>query len=509
MLFLFTTGSTRAMSSTGLPGGTNDTTSNKPDSIPKAEQSVTTHKIVIGGVSISYTATAGTMIVRNEKDLPYASMGYITYIKNDIADPSRRPITFAYNGGPGTCSIYLNMGALGPRRIITSDASFTPPPPYKVVDNEYSILDKTDLVMIDAVGTGFSHAVGEAKDKDFWSVDPDIESFARFIRQYITENGRWNSPKYLLGESYGTTRSAGIVDYLQSYKEGMSFNGVILVSMATDLELVFDDIPGYHWPSIFTLPTYTAVAAFHKMLPDPPADIAPLLREVRTFALGEYSNTLAQGNNLSDSARKIIISKLHRYTGLPAEYLDKANLRISEAQFANELLREHRETVGILDGRFHGVNFDPLGKNAEYDPLDPATTSAFAAAFLDLIHHDLKFSPNKTYIFDADAWNTWDYRHKVGDAAIPQPMANTGIDLAHAMGYNPNLRVLVLQGMYDLGTTFLGTEYMVSQLHLRNDLRSNIQIQYYDAGHLMYIHEPSLKKFKADIATFFDQTNRH
>jgi carboxypeptidase C (cathepsin A) len=485
-----------------------DTTENRSSIIPKAEKSVTRHTIVIGGSSIPYTATAGTLIVRNEKDVPYASMGYIAYTNNEVSDPGRRPITFAYNGGPGTCSIYLNMGALGPRRIVTNDASFIPPPPYEVVDNEYSILDKTDLVMIDAVGTGFSHAIGEAADKDFWSVDADIESFARFIRLFVTENGRWNSPKYLMGESYGTTRSAGVIDYLQSYKEGMFFNGVILVSMATDLELVADEIPGYHWPTVFLLPTCTAVAWYHKVLPEMPVAIAPLLREVRAFALGEYSHALAQGNNLPDSTRKAVINKLHRYTGLSVDYLDKADMHISAAQFVNELLREHRETVGILDGRFHGTNFDPLGKIAEYDPLDPATTHSFAAAFLDYLHNDLKFNLNKTYVFDADAWNTWDFRHKVGDSGIPQPMVNTGVDLAHAMGFNPNLRVLVLQGMYDLGTTFLGTEYMISQLHLHKDIRSHIQIQYYDAGHLMYLHVPSLKKFKTDIAAFFDQTTR-
>jgi len=353
------------------------------------------------------------------------------------------------------------MGALGPRRIITSDASFTPPPPYKIVDNEYSILDKTDLVMIDAIGTGFSHAVGEAKDKDFWNVDSDIESFARFIRQYINENGRWNSPKYLMGESYGTTRSAGVVDYLQSYKEGMFFNGLILVSMATDLELLFDDIPGYHWPTIFKLPTFTAVAWYHKMLPNPPEKIAPLLDEVRTFALGEYMNALAQGNNLPDTVRETVIAKLHNYTGLSVDYLNNADMCVSMTQFANELLRERRETVGILDGRFSGVSFDPLEKNAGYDPLDPANTHAFAAAFLDYLRHDLKFNLDKTYVFDADAFYVWDYRHKIDGAGMPQPIVDTGVNLAHAMGFNPNLRVMVLQGIYDMGSDLLATEYMV------------------------------------------------
>jgi len=475
-------------------------------SLPKPEQSVTQHKIVIGGVTISYTATAGTLIVRDAKDQPCASIGYFAYTKNDVADPSRRPITFAYNGGPGSPSIWLHMGALGPKRIVTTDATATPPPPYKVVDNESSILDKTDLVMIDPVGTGFSKAVGEAKDKDFWSVDADIESVSRFIRQYITENGRWNSPKYLLGESYGTTRSAGVVDYLQ-VKEAMAFNGVILVSMAADLELG-DDNPDSQKPLPLNLPTYTAVAWYHKILPDPPAELAPLLDEVRAFAIDEYLHALMQGSNLPDSERQAILAKLHQYTGLSVDYLDKSGLRVNTFQFCKELLREHRETVGWLDARFLGVAFDPFGKYAEYDPQDSSTTPAFAAAFFDYLHRDLNFRPGTTYIMEAGIWKTWDYRHKVEGEAVPQWLANTGVDLAHAMGFNPNLRVLVLQGMYDLATTFLATEYQVSHLNIRKDLRSHIEIKYYDSGHMMYLHEPSLKKFKSDIAAFIDATDR-
>jgi carboxypeptidase C (cathepsin A) len=492
----------------GASGQAENKPKGQPAEVPKSEQSVTQHKIVIGGSAINYSATAGTLIVRNTQDQPYASMGYTAYTKSEVADPSRRPITFAYNGGPGSSSIWLHMGALGPRRILTSDATSTPPPPYKTLDNEFSILDKTDLVMIDPVGTGFSKAVGEAKDKDFWGVDADIESVSRFIRQYITDNGRWNSPKYLLGESYGTTRSAGIVDYLQ-VKEGMAFNGVILVSMATDLELPFSagGFPGNQRALPFVLPTYTAVAWYHKVLPDPPTELAPLLREARAFALGEYAHALALGSGLPDAERKAVIEKLHRYTGLSSDYLDKADLRVPLPQFTQELLRGRRETVGSLDARFLGVTFDPLAKNADYDPQEAATTAAFAAAFLDYMHRDLSFGQGRTYVLDANAFEIWDYRHKVEGPGIPQPMANTGVDLAHAMGFNPNLRVLVLQGIYDLATQFLGTEYMVSHLDLRKDLRSHIEIKYYDAGHMMYIHEPSLMKFKQDVATFIDGTH--
>ena len=473
-------------------------------SIPKAEASVTQHRIVIGGAAINYTATAGTLIIRDARDQPYAGIGYFAYTKNDISDPSRRPITFAYNGGPGTSSVWLHMGALGPRRIVTADATATPPPPYKVVDNEASILDRTDLVMIDPVGTGYSKAVGEAKDKDFYSVDADIESISRFIKQYITDNGRWNSPKYLLGESYGTTRSAGVVDYLQ-VNEAMAFNGVIMVSMVTDCELSGAD---NQRPQPLDLPAYTAVAWYHKVLPDPPAELGPLLNEVRAFVIGEYSCALMQGNDLPDDERQAILAKLHRYTGLPVDYLDKSDLRVNTFQFCKELLRDRGETVGWLDARFLGVAFDPLGKNPEYDPQDSSTTPAFIAAFLDYLHRDLNFRPDKTYVKYTDIWKTWDYRHKIEGVEVPQSLANTGVDLAHAMGFNPNLRVLVLQGMYDLATTFFATEYQVSHLKLSKDLRSHIEIKYYDAGHMMYLHEPSLKKFKADLAEFIDATNR-
>jgi carboxypeptidase C (cathepsin A) len=283
---------------------------------PKTEQSVTQHSISIGGKTISYNATAGTLLVRNDKDEPTAAMGYIAYVQHaagESGDAGRRPITFAYNGGPGSSSVWLHMGALGPRRIITADASPTLPPPYRVVDNAYSLHVKTDLVMIDPVGTGLSHAVGEAKDKDFWGVDPDIESISRFITQYVNDNHRWGSPKYLLGESYGSTRSAGIVDYLQT-KSHMAFNGVILVSVALDLEAVFP-LPGVDKSYPLFLPTYAATAWYHHTLPRQPAALEPFLDEVRGFAMGEYAAALMKGDALSDAESDAVAEKIHQYTG--------------------------------------------------------------------------------------------------------------------------------------------------------------------------------------------------
>ena len=479
-----------------------------PAAVPKAESSVTTHSIVIDGTRVEYTATAGTLIVRNGKDEPYASMGYVAYTKNGVKDLSRRPLTFAYNGGPGSSSIWLHMGALGPRRIVTTDAEATPPPPYQVVDNAYSIVDRTDLVMIDPVGTGLSKAVGKAEDKDFFGVDPDIESMSRFITEYVNENDRWNSPKYLLGESYGTTRSAGMVDYLQT-REGMSFNGVILVSCALDIGAIFNQGAGADLPYALYLPTYAAVAWYHDALPDRPAELAPFLDEVRDFAEGEYLHALALGAKLPAAEREAVVEKLHRYTGLSQEYLDKADLRVGEPEFTKELLRSKRETVGRLDARFVGFSFDPLGERAEYDPQDAAVSGAFTAAFMDYLHRDLRFGRDRTYVVSAPMWGAWSFEHRVPGSPRPQPLVNTSVDLAHALGFNPHLRVLALQGHFDLATPELATEYVFDHMGLDAALRSHVETKTFDAGHMMYLHEPSLKKFKAAVAGFIDATSPH
>jgi carboxypeptidase C (cathepsin A) len=486
--------------------GTGADAAKKPAETPKAEQSATQHSIEIGGKTVNYTATAGTLILRNDKDEPTAAFGYIAYTLRGDVDASKRPITFAYNGGPGSSAIWLHMGALGPRRIVTADAGPTPPPPYRTVDNAYSVIDKTDLVMIDPVGTGFSHAVGDAKDKDFWGVDPDIESMSRFIKQYVTDNGRWNSPKYLLGESYGTTRSAGIVDRLQT-QENMAFNGVILVSVAMDIESIFE-WPGNDRPCALFLPTFAAVAAYHHALPHQPAQLEPFLAEVRGFALGEYTTALAKGAALGEQETDAVAAKLHEYTGLSVEYIKKAHLRVRESQFTQELLREHHVTVGRLDARFLGPSFDLLGEDSDYDPQSAAISSAFTAAFFDYLHRELKFGEGKTYHVESDAiGGNWDFKHKPAGFFIALPVANTSLDLAHAMGYNPNLRVLVLNGYYDLATPFLGTEETFDHMVLEKDQRSHVQMKYYEAGHMMYVHEPSLKQFKSDVGAFIDATH--
>jgi len=487
-------------------GAGKDTTAAKETPVPKADSSVTHHSVTIGGAQVRYKATAGTLILRDDKDKPEASVGYVAYTREGLKGGGPRPITFAYNGGPGSSSIWLHMGALGPRRVVTTDAAPTPPPPYQLADNPFSLIDVTDLVMIDPVGTGISRAVGKKKDEDFWGVDPDIQSVGRFIKQYVSANGRWNSPKYLLGESYGTTRSAGIVDVLQT-QEGMSFNGVILVSVALDLGAIFA-WPGNERPYPLFLPTYAAVAWYHHALPDPPEKLEPWLDEVRAYALGPYTAALMKGNALREAERKAVAEKLHDYTGLSTDYILKANLRVNEGKFTQELLREHGETVGRLDARFTGVDFDPLAEEAQYDPQSAAISAAFTAAFLDYYHRELGFGKGKTYKVSGGVFGKWKWEHKVRGSGFPSPFPNTGLDLAHALGYNPNLRVLVLNGYFDLATPFLATEYMMSHLNLSENLRSHIEQKYYQAGHMMYLHEPDLEKMKADVAGFIERTDR-
>ena len=473
----------------------------KPGVEPKAEISATKHTLRIGGQPLAYTATAGTFILRDAKGDPWARIGYTAYVK-DSADPQTRPITFAFNGGPGSSSIWLHLGALGPKRVVTLNAEATPPAPYRLVDNEESILDLSDLVMIDPVGTGFSTALGKVVDKDFWGVDPDIESLSRFIAQFTGEAGRWNSPKFLLGESYGTTRGAAIADYLHA-KLGLDLNGLVLVSVAMDLESIFL-WPGNERPYPFYLPTYTAVAAYHHALPSQPGDLRALLLEARAFALGPYAAALLKGDRLSAAELELLAERMHDLTGLSTEYLKAARLRVNPDAFRQELLRARGLTVGRIDARFSGPSQTPLSETAPWDPQGDAVMPAFTAAFMDYLHRDLKFGEGKDYRVMGELYLAWDFKHKVGHAT--QPMVNTTPDLTHALLTNPHLRVLVLNGLTDLATPFLATEYTMEHLNLPPAFRDHVIQKTFDSGHMMYLHEPELKQMKQELATFLRLT---
>jgi len=474
--------------------------------LPKPESSVTQHRFGVGGKSFDYTATAGTLTIRDDEDKPIASIGYVAYVRHDLKGGGARPLMFAFNGGPGSSSLWLNMGVLGPKRVAVSDPGPTPAGPYRTVDNEFGVLDKSDLVMIDPVGTGLSHAVCDHKDNEFWAVDPDIDSISRFITQYVSDNNRWTSPKYLLGESYGTTRGAAIVNYLRG-RRSFAFNGLILVSVATDPEAIFAEVPGNDRPYSVYLPAYAAVAWYHHMLPNQPAALEPFLTEVRTFAAGPFTAALLKGDALSEGAREAVVEKMHEYTGLSVDYLKAANLRVSEIAFAHELLKAQRKTVGRLDGRFVGPTTDPLEKYTDYDPQSAAISAAFAAAFLDYYHGDLKFGQGITYhTTDFSIGDQWKWTHKTANGE--QPMVNSGVDLAEALVKDANLRVLVLNGYYDLATPFSATEYVMAHLGLPPGLGARIEMKYYEAGHMMYVHPPSLAKMKRDIDAFIDSSAR-
>jgi carboxypeptidase C (cathepsin A) len=474
--------------------------------LPEAQSSVTQHHFSAGGQSFDYTATAGTLIIRDDDDKPIASIGYVAYTRRPAHDGQLRPIMFAFNGGPGSSSLWLHMGALGPERVVVSDPEPTPNAPYRTVPNAFGVLDKSDLVMIDPVGTGLSHAVCNHHDEEFWAVDPDIDSISRFIAQYVSDNDRWTSPKYLLGESYGTTRAAAILNYLRD-RRSLDFNGLVLVSVATDIEQIFAELPGNDRPYSVYLPGYAAVAWYHHALPQQPPALEPFLAEVRAYALGPYTQALIKGDALTDAERDAVATQLHAYTGLSVEYLKYANLRVSENEFTHELLKSERKTVGRLDGRFVGPTQDQLAKEADYDPQSAAISAAFSAAFLDYYHGTLKFGQGITYhttnFAIGDKWK-WTHKTDAGD----QPVVNSDVDLAQALVQDVNLRVLVLCGLYDLATPFSATEYMMSHLGVPPAASARIKLEYYEAGHMMYVNPPSLAKMKRDLDAFIDSTDR-
>lgn len=468
---------------------------------PKARTSVTDHSARIGGKTIAYTATAGTMLME-ENGKPRALMGFTAYEQKGV-DKTTRPIMFAYNGGPGSASLWLHMGVLGPERAVVKDADFSPNGPFTRVDNEYSILDESDLVMIDPVGTGFSRPVGEATGKDFWGVDQDIKSVSEFIVRYLTMHGRWASPKYVLGESYGGMRTGGVAYYLLS-RHMVALNGVILVSPFMEMLTGFAGL-GVDLPHVMYLPTFAATARYHGMLDPKPADLVTFMEEARTFALTEYAPALLMGSRLPAAGRQAVVAKLARFTGLSAEYWDRANLRISEGQFTQELMRKTGKVAGRIDSRFIGESINPLSEFAVYDPMTSAIGPGYLAAFMDYYRRELEVdAEGETYTVFGNVFLDWDWSHAQPDVTgIPKlPFPNTSVDLAYTMRQNPGMKVLVQQGYYDLATPHLATEYYIEHLAIPDRLRKNIELAYYEAGHMMYVHEPSLVKFKKDLAAF-------
>ena len=484
----------------------NDNSKEEPKPIPEAKVSVTKQSVTIGGKTISLEAKAGTMLLRDENNEPIALFGFTSYTKIDR--DAHRPIMFAYNGGPGSSSFWLHMGVLGPKRIVVEDPGFTPAAPYELQNNEYSILDMADLVMIDPVGTGLSVPVGKAKFEDFWGVDQDIRSISLFITQYLIQEGRLNDPKFLLGESYGTFRNAGVMNRLLN--QGIALNGVIMVSAVFDLRtLLFP--PEDDLPYVVHFPTYAATAWYHNKVNNKPEKLEVFLDEVRRFTEEEYMPALFKGSRLTSVEKEEIADRLADFSGVTSDIWLKGNLRLTAGEFFQELLEEDGEIVGRLDSRFTGLNQDLLSQTADHDPQSAAISPAYITLFLDYFHNNLGVDKTLNYSITAGRREgfKWDWKHEGNNRWGTQAAINTGPDMARALSRDPNMKVLILNGYYDLATVFYGVEHSIAHLGLNKSIQDNIIMKYYEAGHMMYTHQPSLEKFKSDIRNFIETARGH
>jgi len=499
----------------------------------KSESSTSNGTVTIGGQSIAYQAIAGTLIVhpKDWDDVPRdpkpertpgsgedgpdknptaeASMFYVAYFKNGGGS---RPVTFVYNGGPGSATVWLHMGAFGPRRIVTSTDAHTPAAPYSLINNASSLLDATDLVFIDAPGTGFSRIAGKDKEKAFFGVDQDAYAFAQFISQFLTKYGRWNSPKYLFGESYGTPRSAVLINQLEADRS-IDFNGVILLSQILNFDLSPDrptGNPGIDLPYQTVLPTYAATAWYHKKLPGDHKDLESLLTEVEQFAMGDYGRALAAGSDLSPADKRAVAEKLHQYTGLPVEYILKADLRIDGGEFRQNLQDDVSLTTGRLDTRFSGPDIDPLSQRAEYDPQSTALGSAYVSAFNEYARKDLHYGDGREFKHSISAGRDWSFVHQQPGQnqrfGSSRQGSNVMPDLANAMKINPNLKIQLNAGYFDLATPFYQGIYEMHHLPIPANLHANIEYKFYDSGHMVYAKDSSLKLLHDNVAGFIRKT---
>jgi carboxypeptidase C (cathepsin A) len=507
-----------------------------PPAVVSAD-STTEGTVTVGGQVIAYRAVAGTITVgateqqdallgldgkmladtgekipdatKPEEAPAEARMFYTAYFKK--GDPSEeRPVTFLYNGGPGSSTMWLHMGSFGPKRVLTTDTQHDEAAPYKIVNNDFSLLDVSDLVFIDAPGTGFSRIMGKDKEKAFWGTDQDAHAFDRFIRRFLTKYDRWNSPKYLFGESYGTPRSAVLSAALQN----VDLNGIVLLSAILSFDNSADGPkwnPGVDQAYALALPTFAASAFYHKKLPSQPAALEPFLAEVEQFALGEYMSALLQGSELPEARKQAVAEKLHQYTGLPVAYLLKTNLRVQGGAFSKNLQDPDGMTTGRLDTRYKGPDFNPTSEEADYDPQSQAIASAYTTAINHYLRTELKYGADQTYKPGAytDANFSWDLRHQApGGPPVGQGEAGTNVmpDLAVTMKANPKMKVMLAGGYYDLATPYFEGKFEMHHLPIPQSLQSNISYHYYPAGHMVYVNDGVLKQFHDDVAAFIRGT---
>jgi len=474
--------------------------------------SITKHTVTIDGKTVSYTATVGEMIVNKPNEKPGASMFYIAYTRNDIKETSKRPITFAFNGGPGSSSVWLHLGGLGPRRVAMDDEGHSTSPPFGMTDNENSLIDVTDLVFIDPVSTGYSRPLPGENKSQFHGVQEDVASVGEFIRLFITQNERWDSPKFVLGESYGTTRAAGLSGFLQGRTHGMYLNGIVLVSSVLDFStIVF--MPGNLMPYVLFLPHYTATAWYHNKLPAELQNMTlkEVLEAAEKFALDEYSVVLLKGNDLPKDSYEEIAGKVAALTGLSLDYVKQSNLRIRHDRYVKELLRDDFQTVGRLDSRFKGRDDDAAGENYEFDPSSAAIQGSFSTSMNYYLREELKYVKDIPYAIYGNVY-PWNFSQMPSDPSqMRRGSMGMGLNVAEtlrrAMAENKNLRVFCCNGYYDGATPYFGTEFTFAQMGLNSEFKDRIKMGYYEAGHMMYIHKPSIIKLKRDLAAFIKEAS--
>jgi carboxypeptidase C (cathepsin A) len=528
------------------PDSKQDSTAERPEGRRfepfKPEATTSTGSVTVDGRAISYQAIAGTLVIHpkewddvprdpnTEKPSPggsedsadsknptaVASMFYVAYFKEAGGKGSEargtRPVTFIFNGGPGSASFWLHMGAFGPRHVVTSTDAHTPAAPYSLVNNTASLLDASDLVFIDAPGTGFSRIAGKDKEKAFYGVDQDAYAFCEFISQFLSKYARWNSPKYLFGESYGTPRAAVVINQLEADRS-IDFNGVILLSQILNFDLSPDrptGNPGVDVPYETVLPTYAATAWYHKKLPGEHNNLEALLTEVEQFAMGDYARALAAGSELSPNERSAIAEKLHQYTGLPVDYILRADLRIDGGEFRQTLRGAEGMATGRLDSRFSGPDLDPLAQRADYDPQSSALSSAYVSAFNEYARRELRYGDGKSFKPSIRTFATWNFQHQLpGQSPMflsSRQGSNVMPDLANAMKINPNLKVQLNAGYFDLATPFYQGVYEMHHLPMPASLQANIEYKFYESGHMVYAKDTSLKMLHDNVASFIRRT---
>jgi carboxypeptidase C (cathepsin A) len=481
-----------------------DKTEKKERPEPTDQISITRHRAKIGGRDLAYTTTCGTVVMKEEMEKEGKHEGekarsrvfFIAYTRDDAPDKATRPVTFSFNGGPGSSSVWLHLGILGPRIVELDGDGFAPTPPGRLVDNDLSLLDRSDLVFIDPVGTGYSRMVEGEKVKEYHDYKRDLESVGEFIRLWCSRYGRWKSPKYLIGESYGTTRASGLAGHLLE-RYGMYLNGIMLVSVALDFQVLRFE-PVNDLPHILFLPTYAATAWYHKRLA---ADLQkrPLrkvLDEVQAFAEGEYASALMLGARLAAKDRAALVKKVARYTGLTPEYVERTDLRIEIFRFCKELLRDQHLTVGRLDSRFTARDRDAAGEEFEFDPSFAQIYGPYAAAMNDYVRGDLRFEADMPYEVLKGLYTNWGWGDYINR------YVTVGETLRKAMSMNPHMRVLVASGYYDFATPYFAADFSLDHLGLAPELRDNISVSYYEAGHMMYVHRPSLEKLAGELRNF-------